>query len=153
MTSAKTRQRLAKEPWRRLYGTKRWKDTRSRTLIRIGRICERCGGNRSLDVHHIVALKDGGAPYDPNNLEVLCRSCHRAADNDSRQLFAAGPSTFRPADISLPESERSGEKPEKPHEYWVGPDGRLWSRDWGGGTLIVDGEPRPGGSNPAGVSR
>ena len=31
MTSGKTRQRLAKEPWRRLYGTKRWKDTRSRT--------------------------------------------------------------------------------------------------------------------------
>ena len=27
-------------------------------------------------MHHITALDDGGAPYDPENLTVLCRSCH-----------------------------------------------------------------------------
>ena len=35
-------------------------------------------------MHHITPLDDGGAPYDPENLTVLCRSCHFAAHR--RQL-------------------------------------------------------------------
>lgn len=148
MASAKTRQRLANEPWRKVYGTKRWKDTRRRTLIRAGRMCELCGGNRSLDVHHIIALKDGGAAFDPINLRVLCRSCHRTADNCTRRVFGPRPSTSRPVDISLPDSGKSSEKPAeepgKPREYWLSPDGRRWSRDWGGGQRILDGDPVSG---------
>ncbi len=31
---------------------------------------------KDLTVDHIVALIEGGSPLDPNNLRVLCRSCH-----------------------------------------------------------------------------
>ena len=31
-----------------------------------------------MEVHHVVALEDGGAAYDPSNLESLCRGCHIA---------------------------------------------------------------------------
>jgi hypothetical protein len=146
MASPKTRQRLANEPWRKLYGTKRWKQARRHALIRACHTCGRCGGNRSLDVHHIIALKDGGAAYDPNNLQVLCRPCHRTADKADLGFFEQPPSTSRPVAIPLPDARKSAEEPaeepEKPHECWLSPDGRRWSRDWGGGTLIiVDGEP------------
>jgi hypothetical protein len=32
---------------------------------------------RTLDVHHRIALRDGGAPHDPAKLEAVCRPCHR----------------------------------------------------------------------------
>jgi hypothetical protein len=137
VASAKTRQRLANEPWRKLYGTRRWKDTRRRTLIRVGRICERCGHDQNLDVHHITALKDGGAPYDPHNLRVLCRSCHRTADHDNRRFFEPSASTSLPVALSPADSGKSAEKsakePEKPHEQWLSPEGRLWSSGLGRG--------------------
>ena len=45
---------------------------RARTLV--GKeACERCGGVRSLDVHH---RDQDPLNNDPANLEVLCRSCH-----------------------------------------------------------------------------
>ena len=31
---------LRNESWRKIYGTKRWKDTRRRALIRVGRACQ-----------------------------------------------------------------------------------------------------------------
>jgi len=49
----------------------------TRAPIRAAHTCGRCGSDRNLVAHHIIALKDGGAPYDPDNLEVVCRSCHR----------------------------------------------------------------------------
>jgi hypothetical protein len=110
-------------------------------------MCQRCGGNRSLDVHHRVALKDGGAPYDPTNLEVLCRSCHRDADKTDRRFFREAPSTSRLVDFSLPDA---GKTPEKSREERR--SSRNWSdvthvaeaqpesRDWGDGVYFVDGE-------------
>ena len=29
-----------------------------------------------LEAHHVTPLHRGGAPYDLDNLETLCRSCH-----------------------------------------------------------------------------
>ena len=29
-----------------------------------------------MEVDHIVPLAAGGAPYDPENLQTLCRPCH-----------------------------------------------------------------------------
>lgn len=48
-------------------------------------VCSRCGmteeehrsfGNASLQLHHVIALKDGGHPTDPENLITLCKFCH-----------------------------------------------------------------------------
>jgi 5-methylcytosine-specific restriction endonuclease McrA len=46
-------------------------------------ICERClsrgkYNDKDLLVHHIKPLKEGGARLDFNNLQTLCRSCHKA---------------------------------------------------------------------------
>lgn len=34
------------------------------------------GAGGRLEVHHIVALAEGGQPYDLRNLATLCSSCH-----------------------------------------------------------------------------
>ena len=39
-------------------------------------LCQRCGRAGRLEAHHIVPLSEGGAMYDPDNIEVLCRDCH-----------------------------------------------------------------------------
>jgi HNH endonuclease len=38
--------------------------------------CMRCCSKRSLEVHHIVAIADGGAD-ELDNVEVLCYPCHK----------------------------------------------------------------------------
>jgi 5-methylcytosine-specific restriction endonuclease McrA len=41
-----------------------------------GRRCQRCGGERNINVHHIDENRQNP---DVTNLEVLCRSCHNKA--------------------------------------------------------------------------
>jgi len=31
------------------------------------------------DIHHVVALADGGDPYDKAQLQALCKKCHSAS--------------------------------------------------------------------------
>ena len=38
--------------------------------------CSRCGATSDLTADHIVAMALGGDPYDPRNLDTLCRSCN-----------------------------------------------------------------------------
>ena len=54
----------------------RWAQTRRRALEVAGWRCGRCGAAGRLEVHHKQPLHRGGEPYDPANLEVVCRSCH-----------------------------------------------------------------------------
>ena len=65
-----------------------WERTRQRALERAGRRCERCGRPGRLEVHHKTALEDGGAPYAPDNLRVLCRDCHLAEHHDDPERAA-----------------------------------------------------------------
>ena len=48
--------------------------------------CRRCGmsqddhtqfGKGKLQLHHLVAIRDGGHPSDPSNLHTLCYFCHQ----------------------------------------------------------------------------
>jgi 5-methylcytosine-specific restriction endonuclease McrA len=41
-----------------------------------GKACQRCGSTRHLNVHH---KNEDRYDSDPQNLEVLCRSCHNKA--------------------------------------------------------------------------
>lgn len=52
-----------------------WAEKRVQVLERDGYRCVRCGSNDSLDVHHKVARRHGGAG-DLDNLETLCAKCH-----------------------------------------------------------------------------
>ena len=49
---------------------------RRRVLDARGWRCERCGNGPPLELHHVRPLERGGAPFDPENVEVLCRGCH-----------------------------------------------------------------------------
>lgn len=68
----------------RLYNSKRWRALRLRILNRDGRRCQRCGRPGRLEVHHRRPLWRGGAPYEPDNLESLCRACHFIREPDRR---------------------------------------------------------------------
>lgn len=45
------------------------------TRRRYGNQCARCPATKGLKVHHRVRVADGGTD-DPENLELLCHSCH-----------------------------------------------------------------------------
>lgn len=45
-----------------------------------GICCEKCGSSGYLEIHHIIALKDGGSDL-PENKQYLCLPCHKKTDN------------------------------------------------------------------------
>ena len=53
-----------------------WRRVRWAVLQRDRFRCQKCGKAGRLEVHHLQALEDGGAPFDPANLQALCRGCH-----------------------------------------------------------------------------
>ena len=61
---------------RRVYQSRRWRLLRRLVLDLAGWRCQRCGRAGRLEVHHRVALAEGGAAFDPANLEAVCRPCH-----------------------------------------------------------------------------
>jgi 5-methylcytosine-specific restriction protein A len=38
--------------------------------------CRNCGSRDRLQADHIIEVADGGALFDPANLQTLCRDCH-----------------------------------------------------------------------------
>lgn len=70
-----------------LYNTARWR--RFRLIILNDRpVCEYCQRRGYLtasnEVHHRIALKAGGAPLDPNNVDALCKPCHSRETSQGR---------------------------------------------------------------------
>ena len=59
-----------------IYRSKRWKLTRRKVMERDGYRCQNCGRAGRLECDHKVPLFKGGAPYDMDNLQMLCRKCH-----------------------------------------------------------------------------
>lgn len=61
------------------YRTKEWRDIRQKKL-KISPLCEECKKNGTLVigkiVDHIIPIKQGGEPYNLENLQTLCWSCH-----------------------------------------------------------------------------
>lgn len=64
---------------RTFYRTQQWLEIRAKKL-QISPFCEECRKNGTMVVgkivDHIVPIKQGGAPYDLDNLQTLCWSCH-----------------------------------------------------------------------------
>ena len=74
---------------REVYATSRWQKLRAQILIRDGWTCQgRCKelGRTSAggEVHHVKPIREGGAVWDPNNLRLLCRDCHRQSHHQER---------------------------------------------------------------------
>lgn len=76
-----------------VHASKRYQRCRKRVIERDQGICQMCGitckdgdevgpaHNDLLTVDHIIPLKDGGEPFDMDNLQVLCQGCHKKKDN------------------------------------------------------------------------
>ena len=60
---------------RRLYKSPRWRGLRVEVLVRDGYTCQACGGP-GFEVDHVRPIRSGGAVWDPDNLQTLCRPCH-----------------------------------------------------------------------------
>ena len=57
--------------------SQRWRAVRRHVLERDNRICQGCGAQLGLaEVDHIKPVSQGGAEFDPDNLQTLCRRCH-----------------------------------------------------------------------------
>lgn len=67
------------------YLTRAWRRLVMRLIRERGRRCEQCErkGCRVFGDHK-VELADGGAALDPNNVELLCGSCHSRKTADVR---------------------------------------------------------------------
>lgn len=73
---------------------RRWQLLRLRIFKRDGWRCVACGKAGALECDHVVPLAKGGAPYDPANLQTLCRGCHVAK---TREDTGHGPDPARDA--------------------------------------------------------
>jgi 5-methylcytosine-specific restriction endonuclease McrA len=58
-----------------MYASKRWAMFRRAKLNR-DPICEICDAALANEVHHKVAMEDGGAPYSFANVVSTCKPCH-----------------------------------------------------------------------------
>lgn len=47
---------------------------------KLNKSCYFCGSHINLEIHHIIALKDGGSDEQSNKMS-LCPSCHKKTDN------------------------------------------------------------------------
>lgn len=54
--------------------------------IAAGDRCARCGSAERLELDHIVPLWNGGT-NDPDNLQLLCYTCHKLKTSDERKLY------------------------------------------------------------------
>lgn len=74
-----------------IYHTDRWRSVRELALRRDAGRCTvsrllggRCSG--TLHVHHVVAVADGGEPYDLDNLGTACAGHHPMWEALRRQI-------------------------------------------------------------------
>ena len=57
----------------------KWKRVRRLALDRDGYRCRACGKAAGrFEIDHVVPIAAGGAPFDLDNLQSLCRPCHFA---------------------------------------------------------------------------
>ena len=65
-----------------IYLSTEWRNLVSSLTTERGRRCEQCGrsGRTNKDLRifgdHVQELRDGGAPFHPQNIRLLCGSCH-----------------------------------------------------------------------------
>lgn len=73
------------------YQSRAWRSLIASIKRERGNWCERCGSTHRVIGDHIVELKDGGAPLDPSNIELLCQAHHNAKTAKARATRAKGP--------------------------------------------------------------
>jgi len=74
------RERNVSNPRRRVRNLSKWQRTRELVKRRDGFACVDCGATKQLEIHHKIKLRFVANPYEMENLETLCISCHRKKD-------------------------------------------------------------------------
>jgi 5-methylcytosine-specific restriction endonuclease McrA len=72
--------------------SKDYKKVRLIVLARDGYVCYYCGQDANT-VDHIVSIKNGGDPVNPENLIACCKRCNSAKGSRSQGVFLARDST------------------------------------------------------------
>ena len=89
--------------------SRRWERVRRRVLERDGWRCRRCGKAGRLEVDHVVPVEAGGDPWDPSNLQTLCRGCHIAKSRaEGTQPESPERAAWRQVLENPPNLDRSG---------------------------------------------
>jgi len=76
-----------------LYSSIEWKNAISEVWVRDNNTCQMCkkvkNSNNSLDIHHIIPYACGIGVTDPNNLILLCKTCHQFvhSSKNNERLF------------------------------------------------------------------
>jgi 5-methylcytosine-specific restriction enzyme A len=65
------------------YQSREWRDFAALIKRQRGYLCEGCGKDCkpypfTLKADHIIERRDGGADFDPLNVQCLCQGCHNA---------------------------------------------------------------------------
>jgi len=60
-----------------------WDERREQVITRDGFICQECGDNHNLHLHHLIPLSKGGS-NKIENLKLLCSFCHSAKHHHIR---------------------------------------------------------------------
>ena len=63
----------------------RWAAVRHIVFERDNYRCNECGRAGHLECDHVRPLDKGGDPWDPDNLQTLCRSCHIAKTREENR--------------------------------------------------------------------
>jgi 5-methylcytosine-specific restriction endonuclease McrA len=69
-----------------------YKKVRLIVLARDGYVCYYCGQDANT-VDHIVSIKNGGDPVNPENLLACCKKCNSSKGSRSQGVFLARDST------------------------------------------------------------
>lgn len=70
---------------RKRVGGSRWLKLQ-KSKLRSDPLCEICRRNFATEVDHIRELQDGGGEFDWDNLQSLCRDCHKAKSGERRRI-------------------------------------------------------------------
>ena len=83
---ARDAERNANDPIRRLLHSPEWRRVRELVRQRHGDACAMADGAcvGRLEVHHLVPVRDGGEPFDPDNCAVVCRHHHEVIERGAR---------------------------------------------------------------------
>lgn len=90
---------MAKEWAKSFYNSQQWKDTRDSYYRSVNGLCERCLKNNKISVGEIVHHKiyinarninDINITLNYNNLELLCRECHKKEHDGNIQSISDG---------------------------------------------------------------
>lgn len=82
------------------YKSKEWKSMRSFVYERERGCCQHCGSfvfGRRAHVHHVVPIrKNDNLKLEPNNLRLLCPTCHTFEENEGKDELVVA-RYFRPS--------------------------------------------------------